>query len=334
MKKIALCFIISYNHKLNKEKIWKDWIEPNKDIINVYFHYKNIHLIQSQWIKEHSIPEKNIATTTYYHVVPAYISILSYAFSNDIDNKWFCLLTESCVPIISPEHFRRIFFSHYYASLIAWKPAYWNIFIHQRANLRLLHKDYHLANDPWFTLTRDHVHKCILFMVKKNDIYQKVCKGGLANESIFANVLQTFNELSNSFTVINTRSTITDWTRMSNATSPYVFKMNKKEILEQDQQFIYNELKKNKFALFLRKVSSDYPNEILLDFIYNTNFEHKYISITDNASNSIYKKNFSFSFYFCLFIEQILLIGSISCFIIYCFVLYNTYMLYLSMPEE
>ena len=32
--KIALCFIISYEHVLNKEQLWIDWINPNKDIIN------------------------------------------------------------------------------------------------------------------------------------------------------------------------------------------------------------------------------------------------------------------------------------------------------------
>ena len=45
--KIALCFIISYEHILNKEDIWKQWIEPNKDIINTYFYYKDITKIKS-----------------------------------------------------------------------------------------------------------------------------------------------------------------------------------------------------------------------------------------------------------------------------------------------
>ena len=44
--KIALCFIISYDHILNKEHIWRKWIEPNKDIINVYFYYKDIKKIK------------------------------------------------------------------------------------------------------------------------------------------------------------------------------------------------------------------------------------------------------------------------------------------------
>ena len=50
--KAALCFIISYDHQLNKEHIWREWIEPNKDIINVYFHYKTFDSIKSDWIKE------------------------------------------------------------------------------------------------------------------------------------------------------------------------------------------------------------------------------------------------------------------------------------------
>ena len=277
--KVALCFIISYKHILNKEKIWREWIEPNKDIINIYFHYKNIHLIRSDWIKSHCIPKEHIAPTTYYHVVPAYMSILSYAFSNDISNQWFCLLTESCVPIISPTLFRKIFVYCRQASIISVRPAYWNIDYHRRANLRLLHKDNHLANDPWFTLTRDHVHKTILFMVKKQPIYQTVCSGGLANESIFAIVLKTFNETNNRFTLINMNSTISDWSRMENATSPYLFKNQSEDILQKDKEFIYNQLKKNKFVLFLRKVSYDYPDDILLDFIYKNNIKHEYLRI-------------------------------------------------------
>ena len=285
--KIALCFIISYKHILNKEKIWRDWIEPNKDIINIYFHYKNLKLIKSNWIKAHCIPIQYIAQTTYYHVVPAYMSILSFAFSNDLQNKWFCLLTESCVPIISPAVFRKIFLYYHQASIINIKPAYWNIDIHRRANLRLLHKDYHLANDPWFTLTRDHVHKSIIFMTKKMDIYKTICKGGLANESIFAIILRTFNEVNNPFTLIKTSSTISDWSRMENATSPYLFKNGDETILEKDKQIIYDELKKNKFALFLRKVSHTYPDYILLHFIYNTELNHTYINVHSNKYNKL-----------------------------------------------
>jgi hypothetical protein len=297
--KVALCFIISYKHILHKEKIWRDWIEYNKDIINVYFHYKDINLVRSPWIKKHCLPISQINNTSYYYVVPAYMSILSYAFSHDLNNKWFCLLTESCVPIISAQQFRKLFFHYYSASIIKCKPSYWNIEIHSRANLKYLNKEYHLSNEPWFTLSRNHVHKCLLFLSKKNDIYQQICKGGLANESIFAIILQTFKELTNPWTLINTSRTITDWSKMSNATSPHMFEGNKEDI-----QFILNELKQNKYAMFLRKISPNFPDNILSDIIYNTIYNHDYSDSSNYINKVKVKNNFNIIFLFigCLLI--------------------------------
>ena len=261
--KVALCFIISYEHVLNKEQLWINWIKENQDIINVYFHYKDYSKIQSPWIKMYSIPPKYVHPTTYYNVVPAYMSLLTYAFHHDLENKWFCMLTDSCVPIISPAKFRQLFFENYKASIFKWKPAYWNIDIHRRANLRLLQKEYQLANDPWFTLSRAHVHKCIIFLAAKNSIYQLVNEGGLANESIFAIILQTFNELANSSSLINSVSTVTDWSRMSSPTSPYLFK----DASAENINIISNLLKENPTAMFLRKVDRAFPDHVLLDLM-------------------------------------------------------------------
>jgi len=287
--KVALCFIISYQHILNKERIWIDWIKENQDIINVYFHYKDFNKIQSPWIKMHTIPPKYVHQTTYYSVVPAYMALLSYAFHNDLENKWFCMLTDSCVPIISPAKFRQIFFENCRTSLFCWKPAYWNINIHRRANLRLLKKEYHLANDPWFTLSRDHVQKCILFLVAKNDIYKQVNAGGLANESIFAIMLQTFGQLNNPDALINAVSTVTDWTRMSSPTSPYLFKNG--DNLEADINIIKNLLKENPYAMFLRKVDKSFPNQTILD-LQQTDFTSasaiKSKSKSNDKSNELY----------------------------------------------
>jgi hypothetical protein len=267
--KVALCFIISYNHILNKEQLWLNWIKENKDIINVYFHYKDFNQIQSPWIKMYTIPPKYVHPTTYYNVVPAYMTLLSYAFHHDLNNKWFCMLTDSCVPIISPAKFRHLFFENYKTSLFCWKPAYWNLEIHRRANLRLLKKEYRLANDPWFTLSRLHVHKSILFLAAKNDIYQLVNAGGLANESIFAIMLQTFGELTNKDTLVNAVNTIADWSRMSSPTSPYLFK----EASPENINIISNLLKENSSAMFLRKVDRAFPDQAILDLYGNENID-------------------------------------------------------------
>ena len=284
--KVALCFIISYEHVLNKEQLWIDWIKPNQDIINVYFHYKDINLIKSEWIKLYTIPPNIIQNTSYYNVVPAYMSILSYAYNHDKNNIWFCLLTDSCIPIITPEKFREMFFNHYQASIIKCKPAYWDITIHRRANLRLLTKEYWLANDPWFTLSRDHVHKCILFLTLKTGIYKQINMGGLANESIFAIILQTFGELTNPMKLINESATLSDWSRMASPTSPYLFKEGSSENIN----IISNLLKENKYAMFLRKAHKSFPDPIIKQ-IMNTNFNHKYETLHNQAKK---KHNSSF----------------------------------------
>jgi hypothetical protein len=276
--KVALCFIISYQHILNKEQLWIDWIKPNQDIINVYFHYKDINLIKSPWIKMYTIPPEYTHQTTYYNVVPAYMSLLSYAFKNDTKNIWFSMLTDSCVPIISPAKFRRLFFENYQASIFSWRPAHWNVDIHRRANLRLLKKELRLANDPWFTLTRHHVHKCIIFMVGKHNLYEQINEGGLANESIFAIMLQTFNELTNPNTLINEHISLTDWTRMSSPTSPYLFK----DVTEENVNIIKKLLKENKYSMFLRKVDKNFPDEALLE-IMETDCNHNYDILYNNA---------------------------------------------------
>jgi Core-2/I-Branching enzyme len=269
--KAALCFIISYEHILQKEQLWIDWIKPNQDIINIYFHYKDINSIKSPWIKLYTIPPELIQQTSYYNVVPAYMSLLSYAFHHDTMNQWFCLLTDSCVPIISPGKFREMFFKYNSLTIMGSKPAYWDIRLHRRANLRLLNEEYWLANDPWFTLCRKHVQQCIIFLVAKNGIYEKVNNGGLANESIFAIILQTFKELTNTHTYINSSSTICDWTRMSTPTSPYVF-LN---INDENRQQVEKLLKDNKYAMFLRKVNKTVTDDEIQSFWEKNENEYK-----------------------------------------------------------
>ena len=276
--KVALCFIISYEHILHKEQLWKDWIKPNQDIINVYFHYKDINMIRSPWIKMYTIDPKMCKHTSYYNVVPAYMAVLTYAFNHDENNVWFSLLTDTCVPAISPERFRQMFFDHFNASILTCRPAYWDIRIHRRANLRLLKKEYWLANDPWFTLTRNHVHKCIIFLAAKHGIYDIVNKGGLANESIFAIILQTFGELGNPMRFVNASSTVADWSRMMNPTSPYLFK----EATDENMLMLNKLLKENPYALFLRKVHRSFPDEKLKE-LWEKDFGHEYPFLHNHA---------------------------------------------------
>jgi hypothetical protein len=274
--KVALCFIISYDHILNKEAIWREWIEPNKDIINVYFYYKDLKKIKSPWILKHTLPPNCIYETSYYHVIPAYISLMQFAANHDTNNKWLCLLTDSCCPIISPRRFRYLFFNNYNKSIMSWKPAWWNTTFHKRANLALLPEDLRLANDPWFVLKRENVAHILQFVSKQTEFVKTICDGGLANESLFAIILHGYKQLSNSningnsnSSVISAVTHLADWARMGSATSPHTFKdANGKDI-----EFINTNLEKNKYAMFIRKVSPEFPDNILKGYIYDYNRE-------------------------------------------------------------
>jgi hypothetical protein len=150
---------------------------------------------------------------------------------------------------------------------MSWKKAWWNIEFHKRANLALLPEDLRLANDPWFVLKKEDVTRIIMYFHMKGDITTTICQGGLANESLFAIILEAYNELKN---VVCSVTHITDWSRMTSATSPHVFK----EGNELDIKFIENEMKEKKYQMFIRKVAPEFPDNILENYIYDTEFKN------------------------------------------------------------
>ena len=281
--KIALCFIISYKHILNKEEIWREWIEYNKDIINVYFYYKDLTKITSEWILKHVIPSQKIYDTSYYHVIPAYISLMQFAIDDDLANQWICFLTDSCCPIVSPKKFRYLFYTRWNKSIMSWKPAWWNIHLHRRANLSLLPKDCRLANDPWFVLKRETSKKVLHFIKKNAELTNLICIGGLANESLFAIILY-FTKQLNTPHVLNCVTHLTDWSRMGSSTSPHTFIDGN----TRDIHFIEENLKKNECAMFIRKVSPDFSDEVIKKYIYEYNRE--------KDEKLVIKKSFVFVF--------------------------------------
>jgi hypothetical protein len=268
--KAALCFIISYEHILNKEQIWKEWIEPNKDIINVYFYYKDFKKIKSEWIMKHTIPPDFIYQTSYYHVIPAYLSIMNFAIKHDIDNQWFCMLTDSCCPIISPKKFRYLFFNYYNRTILNWKKPWWNINFHKRANLSLLPEELRLANDPWFVMKRENVLQCLNYANVQQKTTQTICSGGLANESLFAVIMYAYSQLDGIKDAVICAVTHTaDWSRPTSITSPHLFK----EGNETDVQFISKSLKSDKYVMFMRKVAPEFPDSLLREYIYEKSKE-------------------------------------------------------------
>jgi hypothetical protein len=269
--KAALCFIISYDHVLNKEHLWRQWIDFNKDIINVYFFYKDYSKIESQWIKDHALPPSYICGTTYTNNVGAYLALMMFALKHDQTNEWFCFLTETCCPLVSPQYFRQMFFKHNKQTIMQWRPAWWNMSFHKRANLALLPKYLQLANDPYFIFNRTDAVGFLQIFHAQPDFMRIICEGGIANESLFAITLNIRSSLS---AVISEATHVTDWDRMTSATSPHLF--HAEGDLNQDQKFLESQTNERKFKFFVRKIATNYPDDILRYFMYK---KHKKVDV-------------------------------------------------------
>jgi hypothetical protein len=146
---------------------------------------------------------------------------------------------------------------------MSWRKAWWNIQFHKRANLALLPEELRLANDPWFILNRQNVLQCMNFIRAYPDLVNTVSNGGLANESLFAIIMYMNNQLQTK-NVICGVTHLTDWSRMTSSTSPYLFK----ELTKTDIKFIDESLETNKYAVFIRKVSAEFPDDILRKYIF------------------------------------------------------------------
>ena len=97
----------------------------------------------------------------------------------------------------------------------------------------------------------------------KQNIVKTVCDGGLANESLFAIIMCAYKQMDNNGSVISAVTHLTDWNRMSSFTSPHTFK----DANNADIKFIDTELDKNKYAMFIRKMAPEFPDDILRNYI-------------------------------------------------------------------
>jgi len=130
-----------------------------------------------------------------------------------------------------------------------------------------------LANDPWFTIKRENVEQIFKFVRVRQEVTKTICAGGLANESLFAIILYGYKELKKG--VLNEVTHLADWSRMGSATSPHTFT----NANSTDIKFLEDNLQKNKCAMFLRKVSPEFPDEVLKKYIYNyTREKQVYVS--------------------------------------------------------
>jgi hypothetical protein len=116
-------------------------------------------------------------------------------------------------------------------------------------------------------MKRENVLQTMKFINDQQTTVKTICDGGLANESLFSIIMCAYKQLDTNGSVISAVTHLTDWNRMSSFTSPHTFK----DANSQDIKFIDTELDKNKYAMFIRKMAPEFPDDVLRNYIYKKN---------------------------------------------------------------
>ena len=95
MSKISLCFLTYGN--LSQPKLWNDIIETYKDKYNVYIHNKMDFKCQYN-LNKYIIDNTILTIYGDISLVKATLVLFKEAFNN-IENEYFILLSDKCIPI-------------------------------------------------------------------------------------------------------------------------------------------------------------------------------------------------------------------------------------------
>lgn len=95
MSKIALCFLVTKN--LENLEIWEKWWEGNENKISIYVHYDKKGVTQDL-LTENKIKKTVKTKWGDLSLVKAEKNLYEEALK-DKDNKYFLLLSETCLPI-------------------------------------------------------------------------------------------------------------------------------------------------------------------------------------------------------------------------------------------
>ena len=250
----SVAFLFMVTRDLVKEHIWKKWFESLPINYNIYVHCSDPTKIKSEWLKKYLIPY-NIPTTWNSHM-EAELTLYRYALKNTNDS-WFINLSETTVPYISPKKFSTFFRELKTKSMLTYKRPWWSKSENNRANLLMFPPDARFGNNEWCVLCNEDV-RTIMYLWDYTPIVKTMIDGPHADESIFSVSLYIGNNFKNN---IKTDTTIIDWERTTNyGNSPHVFTDWDKE----DKKFVKDFVEQNPYTMFIRKVSPDFPDSVIL----------------------------------------------------------------------
>ena len=257
---VTFCFLVTRD--LSKEHIWREWLEGLNRLqfkCAIVVHCSHKGSIQSEWLKQHLIPDECTRKTEWGWVLNAMMSLYAHAIHAH-PAAWYTLHSETCVPVVSPERFVEIFKRHKQHTFVSHCPAWWDPLKVHRANLHLLPPRLHLAHSQWCIFCHEDLHQMINLPKTDehvNAVLQTVTQGHASEESYAAIMLLMINNLKN---VVNRPTTLVDWKRTPNGNNPHTFV----EWTDADAsivRFIRHE-SPNEF-MFMRKIAPTFPDHVL-----------------------------------------------------------------------
>jgi len=196
-------FLFLTHEDLNRPDIWKQFFEKNTEH-NIYIHPKFKKRVRSNF-KKYIIPSYIETSWGDISIVKATLLLLQESFQN-IQNKFFILCSESCIPLYNFSKFKKYIASFNNLSLFNLKEE-----------VRLINRDinYLCKTSQFWILNRDDVEIILRYQNKYIDLFnstpffKKYIRGKMAvDEAFFLTLL--VNEI-NHYKYNKCQSTYTKW---------------------------------------------------------------------------------------------------------------------------
>ena len=164
--KIAFCFLTM--GAVNKYNIWDKFFENvDKSKYNIYMNPKNSENVNESW-RKYILPN-TIKDTAWGSIklVEATLNMFKQACELDKDNKYFILVTDSCIPVHN--------FDYIYDKIINGKSTLYKL-VDENDDYHLKHRYDALSDDGKKAIEYKNFKKSLQFVVLMRDDIEKILK--------------------------------------------------------------------------------------------------------------------------------------------------------------
>lgn len=192
--KIAFLFLLTKDP--NKIELWEKYFENiDNELYNVYIHNDKNNLKKNFLNSKKKIVQSS--PTSWGCIIDAYFQLFRAALHDDRDNKFFVIISESCIPIKS--------FHNLYNYLIRYNKSLIEVWEKKKydTDVRLKTNNNHIKHSAFWILKRNIIE----ILMKNEHRLKKIYNRFLVGEEFFLNDVYVNNK--NQF--VNRVVTYTDW---------------------------------------------------------------------------------------------------------------------------